>query len=125
MNAHAFVEAIVNDLENLRRKIREFRDARDWLQFHSPKNLAGSIAIEAAELMEIFQWCGSKESSEIAEQKKQAVADEVADIAIYLIEFAEIVGVDLGQAVLEKLDRNETRYPCEKVRGKSTKWSEL
>ncbi len=112
-------------LDNLRKKIREFIDARDWLQFHSPKNLASSIAIEAAELMEVFQWCGSDESAEVAKQKKLAVADEVADIAIYLIEFAEVVGVDIETAVLDKLKRNEARYPLDKARGNSAKWNEL
>ncbi len=112
-------------LGNLREEIRKFVDARDWLQFHSPKNLASSIAIESAELMEVFQWCGSSESVEVAKQKQQAVADEVADIAIYLIEFAEVVGIDLEKAVLDKLARNEDRYPVDKAKGSSAKWNEL
>jgi dCTP diphosphatase len=112
-------------LDELRKRIREFRDARDWLQFHSPKNLAASISIEAAELMEIFQWCDNQESAAVAERKREAVVDEVADIAIYLFEFAEIVGVDIPSAVRKKLDRNEQRYPVDKAKGRADKWDSL
>lgn len=112
-------------LDELREKIREFRDARDWLQFHSPKNLAASISIEAAELLEIFQWCGNRDSVNVARQKRAAVEDEVADIAIYLLEFADIVGVDLSDAVKKKLERNERRYPVDKAKGSSQKWDSL
>jgi dCTP diphosphatase len=112
-------------LDDIRQRIRAFCDARDWRQFHTPKNLAASISIEAAELLEVFQWCGDQESQAVAKARRAEVADEVADVGIYLIEFAEIVGIDLVQAIRAKLDRNESRYPVDKARGRADKWSSL
>jgi dCTP diphosphatase len=113
------------ELHELQQRIRDFRDARDWKQFHSPKNLAASVAIEAAELLEIFQWCDSADSVAVAEQRRDRVLDEVADVAIYLLELADILGIDVSAAVLAKLERNEHRYPADRARGRSEKWDEL
>ena len=105
--------------------IRQFRDERDWLQFHDPKNLAVSVAIEAAELLEEFQWKDKEEAWRHAEQHREAVSDEIADVAIYLFELADILKIDVGQAILAKLAKNAVKYPVDKSRGKSTKYDKL
>ena len=106
-------------------RIRAFRDERDWKQFHDPKNLATSIAIEAAELHEEFQWMTGDESKRHAVENREAVSDEIADVAIYLIELADILEIDLRAAILSKLEKNAVKYPVEKSRGKSTKYTKL
>lgn len=113
------------DLDLIQHRIREFRDARDWMQFHNPKNLAISISLEASELLEHFQWKTLEESDAHAIAAKDQIADEVADIAVYLIEFAENLGIDLQQAILAKLDKNAAKYPAEKAKGSAKKYTEL
>jgi dCTP diphosphatase len=107
------------------KRIRTFRDARGWMQFHNPKNLACSIAIEAAELLEHFQWKTEKESAEHAEKCQNELATEIADIAIYLLELADNLGIDLVDAIEKKLRTNERRYPVEKSKNKALKYTEL
>lgn len=106
-------------------RIRAFRDERDWMQFHDPKNLAVSIAIETAELLEHFQWKDKAQSERHAAENKQAVAEEIADVAIYLLELADNLGIDLEKAINEKLDKNARKYPVEKARGVAKKYTEL
>jgi dCTP diphosphatase len=113
------------DLPQIQHRIRTFRDQRDWMQFHNPKNLAMSIAIEAAELMEHFQWKTSEESAAHSDSTKAPIADEIADVAIYLIELADNLGIDLSAAINAKLDKNEAKYPVEKARGNITKYDQL
>ena len=113
-----------SDLNDLISKITAFRDARDWMQFHNPKNLACSISIEANELLEHFQWCSTKQSFSIARKKKSEIAHEIADVAIYLIELADNSGIDLAEAIVEKLAHNSEKYPADKVRGSSKKYTE-
>ncbi|MGQ0652988.1 MAG: nucleotide pyrophosphohydrolase [Betaproteobacteria bacterium] len=92
-------------------RIRRFRDERNWLQFHNPKDLAMSVAIEAAELMELFQWQSAEESKRTLLERREAVADEIADVAIYLIELCDIAGIDLAKAIDAKLAKNALKYP--------------
>jgi NTP pyrophosphatase (non-canonical NTP hydrolase) len=106
-------------------KIRKFRDDRDWKQFHDPKNLAVSISIEAAELLELFQWMSGEQARRYAADNKERVSEEIADVAIYLIELADITGIDLSQAIEAKLEKNAKKYPVEKSRGVSTKYTDL
>ena len=106
-------------------KIRKFRDDRDWKQFHDPKNLAVSISIEAAELLELFQWMSGAEATRYAAENRERVSEEIADVAIYLIELADITGIDLAQAIEAKLEKNAQKYPVEKSRGRSTKYTDL
>jgi NTP pyrophosphatase (non-canonical NTP hydrolase) len=112
-------------IEHLTQRICQFRDARDWLQFHSPKDMAVAITAEAGELLQHFVWKSPEESWLRAEAKKAAVADEIADVGILLFELAANLNLDLGQIMLEKLQRNETRYPAEKARGTNLKYDEL
>jgi NTP pyrophosphatase (non-canonical NTP hydrolase) len=111
----------VNDLKQ---ELREFVAERDWQQFHSPKNLAMALAIEAAELMEPFQWLTEEQSKSLPEAKLEQVRDELADVYIYLVRLADQLGVDLETAAREKLSKNRAKYPAEQVRGKSLKYSE-
>ena len=103
----------------LRAEVERFVGARDWEQYHTPKNLAMSIAIEAAEIMEHFQWSTLDQSQAAMANREThaAVADELADVLIYCLSFANCTGIDVSDAVLRKLARNETRFPIEQVRG--------
>jgi dCTP diphosphatase len=114
----------MNDLEQIRAAIRRFRDERDWMQFHNPKDMATAIAIEAAELQEIFLWKSQSESSHVADVERQRVLEEVADLAIYLFELADNLKIDLAAAVQAKLTKNAQKYPVEHVRGSSKKYTE-
>jgi NTP pyrophosphatase (non-canonical NTP hydrolase) len=100
-------------VQELRQSVHEFVTARNWYQYHTPKHLAMSIAIEAAEIMEHFQWLTVAESQQLlADPHKRAeVADEVADVLIYCLSFANATGIDLSQAIRAKLARNESRFP--------------
>jgi NTP pyrophosphatase (non-canonical NTP hydrolase) len=106
-------------------KIRAFRDARDWMQFHNPKNLAISINLEAAELLEHFQWKSMEESETHAKAARNEIAEEIADVAIYLFELADNLGIDLLAAVNTKLAKNEAKYPVERAKGSAKKYTHL
>ena len=112
-------------IPELTAQIRAFRDARDWQQFHSPKDLAVAIVAEAGELLQPFVWKSPDESREIAVRKRDAIADEVADVAILLFEFADQLGIDLAAEMQAKLARNEIRYPADRARGSNLKYNEL
>jgi NTP pyrophosphatase (non-canonical NTP hydrolase) len=114
----------MDKLDDIQAAIRQFRDERDWMQFHNPKNLASSIVIEAAELLEHFQWKTPQESEAVTREQKAAVAEEIADVAIYLIELADNLGIDLIKAANAKLKKNAEKYPAEQVRGSSRKYIE-
>jgi dCTP diphosphatase len=107
-------------LSDLRRMVNEFVDRRDWHQFHAPKNLAMSLAIEAAELMEHFQWISAEESRAVARQADRlaAVADEVADVLCYALALANELNLDLSTAVRNKMAKNEQKYPADEFRGR-------
>ena len=105
------------DMRDLMARLRAFAQARDWEQFHSPKNLSMALAGEAGELLEHFQWLTQEQSLALREDKKQAVALEMADIYIYLLRLCDVLDVDLNAAAREKIRINERRYPAERVRG--------
>jgi len=113
------------DHEAVLQKIRAFRDERDWMQFHNPKDLAAALAIEASELQEIFLWKKGVEIDETAQKKRAEIEDEVADIATFLFEFADVLGIDLEAAILGKIERNAAKYPVEKARGSNAKYTDL
>jgi len=104
----------------LRRSIAEFVDRRDWRQFHAPKNLSMSLAIEAAELMEHFQWITADASRQVAAEpeKLEAIADELADVVCYCLALANQLDLDLSDAVGRKLAKNEQKYPADAYRGR-------
>jgi NTP pyrophosphatase (non-canonical NTP hydrolase) len=104
----------------LREAMRRFVSERDWDQFHSPKNLAMGLAIEAAELMEHFLWIDNAESRQVAQDPAQraAIGEEMADVACYLLAMANVMGLDLSEAIVNKLEKNAVKYPAEKFRGR-------
>lgn len=103
-------------------QILKFRDDRDWKQFHNPKDLAISISLEAAELLEVFQWSGS---DTLCEQKKDKIKEELADVINYCVLMADVCGLDMDEIVQEKIKINNEKYPVKKTKGKSDKYSEL
>lgn len=111
-------------LNALRDELRQFVAERDWEQFHSPKNVATALAVEAAELLEPFQWLTQDQSRALPPEKLQAVGDEIADVLIYLVRLSDLLGLDPMQAAYAKLERNRQKYPAHLVRGKSLKYNE-
>ncbi|MFB7008543.1 MULTISPECIES: nucleotide pyrophosphohydrolase [unclassified Streptomyces] len=101
------------DVRALQQRLAAFAAARDWGQYHTPKNLAAALSVEASELVEIFQWLTPEQSARVMERPETAhrVADEVADVLAYLLQFCEVLGIDVLAALSEKIDRNEVRFP--------------
>jgi dCTP diphosphatase len=113
------------DVIALQSRLREFAQARDWEQFHTPKNLAMALAAEAGELLEIFQWLTDEQASAVTDRDEdlRLVREELADILIYLVRLADVLGIDLEDAVQGKLGDNERRYPVELAKGNATKYN--
>lgn len=109
------------DLEELATYLRRFSADREWEQFHTPKNLAMALSGEAGELSEIFQWLTPEESAALGPDDLRHTSDELADILIYLVRLADVLGIDLGTAVADKMAANETRYTVEASRGSAQK----
>ena len=107
----------IDDLEALRQRVAAFAAARDWDQFHAPKNLAMALIAECAELVEHFQWLSEEQSASLTREKQAAVRLELADILIYLVRISDKLNIDLLAAAGDKIAINEERYPAEKVRG--------
>ena|SRR6266480_6528 len=112
-------------LERLRNQLRDFADAREWNQFHSPKNLAIALSVEAGELLEHFQWLSDQESLILPHDKLLKIKDEMADVLLYLIRLADLLKVDLIKAADTKIEANARKYPVEKARGSAKKYTEL
>ncbi|MFF3753425.1 nucleotide pyrophosphohydrolase [Streptomyces sp. NPDC002018] len=102
-----------HEVAGLQRRLAEFAAARDWEQYHVPKNLAAALSVEASELLEIFQWLTPEESARVMDDPGSAhrVADEVADVLAYLLQFCEVLGIDALAALAAKIERNEVRFP--------------
>lgn len=113
------------DIEEMLVKIRKFRDERDWMQFHDPKNMAISISIEAAELLQEFQWKSNAQVQAHVKENATRVKDEMADIALYLFELADNLGFDLLTIMQEKLEKNIAKYPIAKAKGNAKKYTEF
>lgn len=111
----------MHSLEDLILHMRQFAKARDWEQFHNPKNLCMALSVEVAEACEHFQWLNAEEAANLPEVTRQAVALELADIQMYLVRLADQLGIDLWQAINTKAALNETKYPQDLVRGKADK----
>ena len=111
-------------IEELQARLRSFAQARDWGQFHSPKNLAMALVAEAGELVEQFQWLTEAESAALPPERLAAVRHELADVLIYLVRLGDVLGVDLLAAAGDKVALNEARYPAELVRGSARKYDE-
>ena len=114
----------MSKLDKIKLRLRHFARERDWDQFHSPKNLAMALIVEAAELVEHFQWITEEQSQALPADKLTEVEQEIADIQIYLIRLADKLGIDLERAVDAKIELNARKYPAEKVRGSAAKYND-
>lgn len=112
------------DLKELTEKISKFRDERDWNRFHNHKDMAISIVIEAAELLEHFQW-HRRNTPEYLQEHREEIGEEIADVAIYLIELTDNLGLDLRQIIEDKLKKNAKKYPVHKIKGSDKKYTEI
>jgi dCTP diphosphatase len=113
-----------NDLTTIRDIVRTFVTERDWDQFHTPKNLSSALSVEAAELLEHFQWLHTGTADELGETRLEQVRHEMADVLVYLVRLADKLDVDLGAAVHEKMILNRAKYPADKVRGDARKYDQ-
>lgn len=112
-------------MDSIETDIIKFRDERDWKQFHNARTLAASIIIESSELLELFQWAKDEEIEEIVEKKLDKIKDEIADIYVYLVILAHDLDINLQDAVKEKMKKNAQKYPVDKAKGTSKKYTEL
>jgi dCTP diphosphatase len=115
----------LSDIKTLTEKVKKFRDERDWLKFHNHKDLALSLVLEAAEVLEHFQWKSAEEVIKHGEVNKEEISEELADVAMYLFELSDNLGIDLSEAMAKKLKKNAMKYPIEKARGLHTKYNKL
>lgn len=113
------------NLEKIRKRLAQFAQERNWDQFHTPKNLSMALAVEAAELLEIFQWLTDDQSKEIIHNKKEMaqIRQEIADVMIYLIRISDKLNIDIEKAVLDKIELNEKKYPVELAKDNATKYN--
>jgi dCTP diphosphatase len=117
--------AMSDSIADLTARIRTFVAARDWEQFHNPKDMAVAIAAEAGELMQHFVWQQPGQVEKRAVERREEIASEIADVAILLFEMADLLGMKLGEVMEAKIERNEERYPADKSRGNNLKYNEL
>lgn len=113
------------DIDRIKNRLADFADARDWNQFHSPKNLAAAISVESAELLEIFQWLTEEQSKNLNNETKAHVEQEIADVFLYLIRLADKLDVDLYQVAIKKIETNEIKYPINLSKGNAKKYTEF
>ena len=120
-------ETEILNITEIQKKISDFAQERDWEQFHTPKNLAMALSVEASELVEIFQWLTEKQSFNIKNNPQDflKVKDELADILTYLVRISDILGVNLNEEFHRKIQLNAQKYPVEKAKGMATKYTEL
>lgn len=114
---------MTDSLNELKARVNAFVEERDWAQFHTPKNLAMAMIVEAAELVEQFQWDTPEESQTLSLEKREAVSHELADTFVYLLRIAEVLKIDLVAATNQKIDLNALKYPVEKARGSNAKYT--
>jgi NTP pyrophosphatase (non-canonical NTP hydrolase) len=114
-----------SELKKLTERIIHFRNARDWKQFHKPKDLAVSLSLEASEVLEHFQWKSEKEIDAYVKTNKEEIADELADVLNYLLIMAHDLDINIIEAGEKKISKNELKYPVEKAKGKHTKYNKL
>jgi dCTP diphosphatase len=116
------VASLVMDINQLQMRLRQFAREREWEQYHTPKNLAAALSVEASELLEVFQWLTPDESQHLKTGQKEQASQEIADIAIYLVRIADCLGVDIEEAINSKLRLNSEKYPVELAKGNATKY---
>ena len=114
----------MSSFNDLTERLAQFAKERDWGQFHSPKNLAMALIVEAGELVEPLQWLSEDESYTLSEAQRQAVSEEAADVLLYLLRLCDRLGIDLEQAAWAKIAKNAVKYPADKVRGSARKYTD-
>ena len=123
-NGRIKMDDIINIFE-LKKKISKFADDREWIKYHSPKNLSMALSVEAAELMEIFQWMTGDESLTVEDETQRSnISDELADIFVYVVRIADRLDINLSESIKIKMKKNAEKYPAELVRGSSKKYTE-
>lgn len=115
----------MSDIRALQDKIRQFNDERDWGQYHNAKDTAESVIIEAAELLEHFQWKKPEEIEQYVNEHRTEIGEEIADVAIYLFNLADKIGLDLREVIEDKIAKNAKKYPVDKAKGSNKKYTEL
>jgi len=115
----------MTDIEKLKDAVVKFRDERDWKQFHNPKDCAISLSLEAAEVMEHFQWKNKEEVESYVENNSKEIGDELADVLYWVLLMSNDLEIDIADAFLKKLEKNGAKYPVDKSKGKHTKYTEL
>jgi len=115
----------MSDIKSITEKLVKFRNARDWKQFHNPKDLAVSLALEAAEVLEHFQWKSKEEIEEYVRTNKDEIGEELADVFNWVLLMSDDFGIDILEAAERKIEQNEKKYPVEKAKGKNTKYDKL
>ncbi len=115
----------MSDINELNLKLQKFRDERDWAKYHTPKDLAISISLEAAEVLEHFQWKTSEEAEQYLASHKGEVTDELADVLKYVLHLADVLNVDIVDAAIRKLKRDSAKYPVDKIKGNYIKYNQI
>ena len=115
----------MSEIKKLSRKVKEFRDARDWKQFHNPKDMALSLSLEAAEVLEHFQWRNGKEQEDYIKKHRNEIADELSDVFYWVLLMAHDLHIDLSKAFDKKMKKSARKYPIKKSKGKSAKYTDL
>ncbi len=113
-----------DSIEQLRARVNQFVEERDWTQFHSPKNLAMAMIVEASEVVEHFQWMTEEESRNLSAEQKKQVGQELSDTLVYLLRIAEVCDIDLLEAANQKIELNAKKYPVDKAKGSNAKYTE-
>jgi dCTP diphosphatase len=116
---------MAGELEALKETVRAFARERDWEQFHTPKNLAMAMSVEAAEVVEIFQWLTDKQAQALNKEEREHLSDELADTFVYLLKLADAYGIDLVEAARKKMVKNAKKYPVAKAKGSAKKYDAL
>jgi dCTP diphosphatase len=111
----------MNEIEDMTEALRKFSEERNWTQFHSPKNLASALSVEAAELLEHFQWLTEEQSTKLSRKELDAVAEEIADVQIYLLQLADKLAIDIQKSVGQKMEKNASKYPIDAAFGNARK----
>ena len=115
----------MSDIKKLTEKIEKFRDARDWKQFHNPKDVALSLVLEAGEVMEHFQWKNKEEIEEYEKENRAEIGEELADVLYWVLLLSNDLEIDIKEALDKKIAKNEKKYPVDKAKGKHTKYNKL
>ncbi len=114
----------IMNISEIQNQLKKFAIERDWEQFHTPKNLAMALSVEASELVEIFQWLKAEESNSLDQRQIKKINNEVADIAMYLLRFCSVLGIDLEKVIESKLERNAEKYPVNLSKGNAQKYNQ-